>query len=144
MKLTPDEAKSLRERIAQLQKQSRRWKVHRVMAVVCFILGIGLLFAADKFAAYMWRIPKQMYAEPFPQDHPVTVRELRSYVDMNILMQRITFIGYLMALLVAGIGTAMFVRTSSNRKQDKQDLLLAKFLERTLSESETESTQPGN
>mgnify|MGYP006293825001 CR=1 FL=1 len=140
MKVTPDEAQFLRERIALLQKQARRWKFQKVMAVVCFIIGLGLLFGADKFAAHMWRIPKEMYAEPFPQDHPVTIQDMRSYVDMNILMQRVTFIGYLKALLVAGVGTAMFVWTFSNRKKDKQDLLLAKFLTELLNESE--STQP--
>jgi uncharacterized membrane protein YczE len=136
MKLTPDEAQFLRERIALLQKQARRWKFQKVMAIVCLILGLGLLFGADKFAAYMGRIPEEMYAEAFPQDRPVTVQDMRSYVDINILMLRVTFIGYLKALLVAGVGTAMFVWTFSNRKKDRQDLLIAKFLTETLNESE--------
>ena len=140
MKLTPNEAQFLRERIALLKKHARRWKFEKVMGVVCFILGLALLFGVDKFATYMSRIPKEMYAHPSLQDHPVTVQDMRSYVDMNILMQRVTFIAYLKVLLVAGVGTAMFVWTFSNREKDKRDLLLAKFLTELLNESE--STQP--
>lgn len=140
MKLTPDEAQLLRERIALLQQQARRWKLQKVLAVVCLIVGLGLLLGVDKLAAYMWRIPKEMYSEPSLQDHPVTVQEMRSYVDMNILLQRVTFIGYFKGLLVAGLGTAVFVWTFSNRKKDKQDLLLANFLTELLNESG--STQP--
>ncbi len=66
---------------------------------------------------------------------------MRSYVDISIVMQKITFIAYLQGMVVSGMGTAMLVWRLSNRKKDEEDLLLAKFLEQTPAEGGAEILQ---
>jgi hypothetical protein len=140
MNFTPDETEVVREHIAELQKRARRWRFHRWSAVVFFVFGLGLLLAVDRLAPHMDDIlADSMSSTILPDD--TSQRLMKSYVDAKIVSLRTEIFLSIKALIVAGIGTSMFVWTMSNRKKDKRDLLLARFLEQTLKESKTVSAQ---
>ena len=139
MKLTQDEVQFVESYIEKLEKQARRWRFQKWSAVICFVLGLGLLLAMDTFAPHLRSVVDDTFSPPVATHEDTSTQLMKSYVDVKIVLLRTEIFLYLKAFIVAGIGTSMFVWTFSNKKKDQQDLLLAKFLRDMINKGDTQS-----
>ncbi len=142
MNLTPDEVEVVREQIAELRKRARWWRFEKWSAVVCLVFGLGLLFAVDRLGRRMNDVVADIMSSAILADD-TSQQLMKSYVDARIVGLRAEIFLKMNALIVAGIGASMFVWTMSNRKKDKRDLLLARFLEEIVNGNEADSAERG-
>lgn len=131
MELTTNEARFVQSYIETLEKQARHWRSVKIVAVACLIIGLGLVFAVNRFVSHMKSNADEHYASIKMNKMTCTIEDMQNYVDAKMSHLKAEVFMNIQALLVLMVGATLFVWTFSNRDKDKKDLLFAKFL-RTL------------
>jgi hypothetical protein len=140
--LTSEEQEVILDYAARLQKRSRQWRVFRWLSVGCFILGIGLLFAVVRLSDRMRsaiELPPEALKIPENAGSKLVASSLEmiaAHGDAQVAVLRAEFFLVLKALMVAGVGTALFVHAVSDWRRDRRDRVVARLL-RSVAASDT-------
>jgi hypothetical protein len=139
LELTPEERKIVLDYADRIDRQSRHWRKLRWVAILCFVVGIGLLIVTDRVSARM-RSAFELHPEALKvreqagADSMTTKLEsLATHMDAQILILRMEFMLVLKALIYATIGTSLFVYVMSDWRRDARDKVFAKVLRSLIS-----------
>lgn len=132
--LTPDDREVVLNYAARLEKRSRHWRVLRWLAVGYFVFGIVLLVAVYGLETVM-RSDFELPPEALKVSEAAgakamenSLQLLAAHGELQVIALRAEFHGLLRALIVAGIGTAMFLYCVSEWRRDRRDRLVARLL----------------
>ena len=147
--LTSEEREVVLDYAARLEKRSRHWRAWRWVGVACFVFGLGLLFAVDRVAVRMrstlefppnvLKISENAGAKSIESSLELIV----AHEDAQVMALRAELLLYLKALIVAGVGAALFVYAVSDWRRDGRDRVVAKLL-RSVASSDTEEKEHGS
>jgi hypothetical protein len=147
--LTSEDRVVILEYAARLEKRSCHWRVLRWLSVGCFIFGLGLLLAVDRVAARM-RSTLELPPNVLKISDNAGAKSLESslelivaHEDARLMALRAELLLYLKALIVAGVGTALFVYAVSDWRRDRRDKVVAKLL-RSVASSDTVEQEHGS
>lgn len=132
--LTADEQKVVLDYANRLEKRSRYWRAVRWLAVGCFLFGLVLLFGFD-WAGEKLRSTMELPREALKisdaggaQAVEKSLERLATRVDGQIAVLRAEFYLALKVLVVAGIGTGLFLYAASEWTRDQRDRLVVRLL----------------
>jgi hypothetical protein len=132
--LTSEEREVVLDYAARLEKRSRHWRVLRWLSVGCFIFGIGLLLAVDRLGAKMrsaFELPPEalkLSQNAGSKSIESSLQLLAAHGDAQVMALRAEMYLVLRALIVAGVGTALFVHVVSEWRRDRRDRLVVRLL----------------
>ena len=147
--LTSEEREVVLDYAARLEKRSRHWRVFRWLAVGCFVFSLGLLLAVDRLGAKMrstFELPPEtlkLSQNGGSKSVESALQMLAAHGDTQVIALRAEMYLILKALLVAGVGTALFVHVVSEWKRDRRDRLVVRLLRSFASSDAGEKRDEG-
>jgi hypothetical protein len=135
--LTSDERQVVLDYATRLEKRGRQWRFLRWLAVACFAFGLVLLLAVDRLSARtrnmldMLELPSEALNIPGKtgsESVESSLRLLAAHGDIQIAALRAEFYLVLKVIIIAGIGTALFVHAVSEWRRDRRDRLVVRLL----------------
>ena len=139
--LTFEERQVVLNYAARLEKRSRQWRVLRWLSVGGFIFGLGLLVAVDRMSAKMraaFELPPEVLKlseSAGSKSVESSLQLLAAHGDAQVVALRAEMYLHLKALIVAGIGTALFVYAVSDWRRDRRDRLVVRLLRTAVTDA---------
>ena len=124
--LTSEERQVVLDYAARLDKRSRHWRVLRWLSVGCFVFGLVLLLAVDRLSAKM---RSTMELPPAAVERfESSLQLVAAHGDAQIAALRAEMYLVIRALIVAGVGTALFAYAVAEWRRDRRDRLVVRLL----------------
>jgi hypothetical protein len=132
--LSSEERQVVLDYAAHLEKRSRHWRAWRWMAVGCFTIGLVLLFAVTRMSVRMYsafELPPEALSvseTASPKAIESSLRLVVAHADAQVAVLRAEMSFIIRALIVAGVGTALFIHVVSEWGRDRRDRLVVRLL----------------
>ena len=134
LRLTDEERKVARDYATRLEKNAKRWRTSRWIAIAACMFGVCLLLGAERVGQKMRSVtdlPDEALSAdvtPTPKLNASHIELLATHIDVKIVTVRAELYLVLKALIVAGIGVGLFVCVVSDWRRDRRNRLMAKLL----------------